>query len=91
MIRQPVICCQRSAVALTSAVPPELVSLRLEKSRCLNSGCSISATNNVFSPSNAEKRQFFSSLMKPPMSRGLVISTLWLPVTIMHMQFAVKA
>ncbi|MNN79497.1 hypothetical protein D3C81_1961500 [compost metagenome] len=85
------IAFQRSAVAATSAVPPELVTLRLEKSRSLNSGCSISATNRVLRPSSAEKRHFFSSLTKPPMSRGLVISTLWLPVTIMHMQFAVKA
>ncbi|MDT4890552.1 hypothetical protein FQZ97_1274020 [compost metagenome] len=68
-----------------------MVTLRLEKSRCLNSGWSISATNRVFRPSSAEKRHFFSSLMKPPMSRGLVIRMLWLPLTIMHMQFAVKA
>ena len=32
--------------------------------------------NSVFRPSNAEKRHFFSSLTKPGMSRGLVISTL---------------
>ncbi|MCY1183853.1 hypothetical protein D9M73_245040 [compost metagenome] len=67
------------------------MTFRLEKSRVLNSGCSIKATNKVLSPSKAENRHFFSSLMNPPISRGLLIRTLWLPVTIMHMQLAVKA
>ncbi|MNJ59678.1 hypothetical protein D3C77_553750 [compost metagenome] len=90
-MRQPVMLSQRSAVALTRAVPPELVTLRAEKSRFLKSGWFISATNKVLSPSKPENFHFLSSLMKPPISRGLVIRTLWLPVTIMHMQFAVNA
>ncbi|MNC72109.1 hypothetical protein D3C75_1231200 [compost metagenome] len=90
-MRQPVRLSQRSAVAVTKAVPPELVTFNAEKSRFLNSGWFINATNKVFRPSNPENFHFFSSLMKPGMSRGLVISTLWLPVTIMHMQLAVKA
>ncbi|MMZ68749.1 hypothetical protein D1872_314730 [compost metagenome] len=90
-MRQPVSSSQRSAVALTSAVPPELVTFSAEKSSWRKPGWSISATNSVFRPSKAEKRHLPSSLMKPEISRGLVISTLWLPVTIMHMQFAVKA
>ncbi|MNF98958.1 hypothetical protein D3C84_818400 [compost metagenome] len=68
-----------------------MVTFRLEKSRLLNSGCSIKATNKVLRPSKAENRHFFNSLIKPPISRGLLIRTLWLPVTIMHMQLAVKA
>ncbi|MNE39167.1 hypothetical protein D3C80_1331020 [compost metagenome] len=90
-MRHPVRASQRSAVALTSAVPPELVTFSAEKSSWRKPGWSISATNRVFSPNSAEKRHLPSSLMKPGMSRGLVIRTLWLPVTIMHMQFAVKA
>ncbi|MDT4861744.1 hypothetical protein FQZ97_963600 [compost metagenome] len=84
-------CSHCSAVALTSAVPPELVSLRPEKSRFLNSGWLIRATNRVLRPRKPVKRHLPSSLMKPGMSRGLVISTLRLPLTIMHMQLRVKA
>ena len=87
----PVRLFQRSATDDTSAVPPELVPLSAEKSIFLNSGCDISATNRVFSPRKPVNRHFCSSLTKPLMSRGLVISTLWLPVTIMHMQFTVNA
>ncbi|MNT52021.1 hypothetical protein D3C72_1890250 [compost metagenome] len=72
-------------------MPPPSTSSSEEKSRFLKSGLFISALNSVLRPGKICALWFCSSLTKAGMSRGLAISTLWLPVAMPISEFTVSA
>ncbi|MNP55586.1 hypothetical protein D3C76_1502450 [compost metagenome] len=88
---QPVTCFQRSAAASCRAMPPERVSFSAEKSSLRKSSLLHSATNRVFRPTKPVNLYFASSLVMDGRSRGLEMRMLWLPVSIIAMQWKVKA
>ena len=88
---QPVTSFQRSAVASCSAMPPERVSFSAEKSSLRKVSLLHRATNRVFRPTKPVNFHWPRSLSIDGRSRGLVIRMLWLPVSIIAMQWKVKA
>ena len=73
-------CCQRSATAFCTAMPPPIVSRSRLKSSLPKSGWFRSALKSVFTPVITVNLCLASSFTKPGMSRGLVISTLQPPI-----------
>ena len=71
-------------------MPPPTASFRLEKSSLAKSGWLSSALNSVLTPVMMVYLCLASSLTKPGMSRGLVISTFSPPTTIITRQFTVS-
>ncbi|MOA53815.1 hypothetical protein D3C78_1773290 [compost metagenome] len=67
-------------------MPPEMVSFSAEKSRRRNASLLHRATNRVLRPTKPLNFHLPSSLTIAGRSRGLVISTLWLPISIIAMQ-----
>ncbi|MNN41542.1 hypothetical protein D3C81_1556660 [compost metagenome] len=82
---------QRSAVACCSAMPPERVSFSAEKSSLRKPSLLHRPTNRVFRPTKPVNFHADSSLVIADRSRGLVTRMLWLPVSIIAMQWKVKA
>ncbi|MNC38079.1 hypothetical protein D3C75_866690 [compost metagenome] len=83
---QPVISFQRSALACCRAMPPEMVNFSPEKSRRRNASLLHRATNRVLRPTKPLNFHLAISPTIAGRSRGLVISTLWLPISIIAMQ-----
>ena len=72
-------------------MPPPLQITTPEKSSLLNSGWFTSALYSVFTAGSMLNLYFDSSLMKPPMSRGLGIRMFIAPMRMPHMAQAVSA
>ncbi|MNJ57503.1 hypothetical protein D3C77_530930 [compost metagenome] len=88
---QPVTVRQRSATLNCRAMPPDRVIFSAEKSRARKASLLHRATNRVLRPTKPLNFHLPSSLTMAGRSRGLLISTLWLPISIIAMQWKVKA
>ena len=88
---QPVTFFQRSATARCTAMPPPKLIFRCEKSTSAKPGVFNSPLNKVLTPVIAVNGVFDSSLTKPGMSRGFVISTLMPPNLMKTRQLQVSA
>ncbi|MNV46496.1 hypothetical protein D3C71_1383300 [compost metagenome] len=87
----PVTARQRSATERCTAMPPPMVRRRREKSRRAKSGLFSKALNSVFTPVKAENGTLLISLIRPGMSRGLMMRRLLAPIFMKVRQFAVSA
>ncbi|MNN29583.1 hypothetical protein D3C81_1431940 [compost metagenome] len=82
----PVTAFQRSATLICSAIPPDRVIFRPEKSSLRKFSLLHRATNKVFKPTKPLNFHLPSSLTIAGKSRGLLIRMLWLPISIIAMQ-----
>ena len=88
---RPVTWRHRSETAACTAMPPPSATLSELKSSSLNPGVLSSALNSVLTPVMKVNFTFDSSLTKPGMSRGFVISTLLPPTRVNTSMFVVSA
>ena len=75
LILHPVSLDHSSATTGISAIPPDNVNLRFEKSNFLKSALSNNETNNEFKPQKISNLTFLMVLTKETVSLGLGIKT----------------